>query len=88
MASYLGNIEIVEYTLEHDANINFLLNGSAPIFFAFSSNNSELMRFLLSNGADPRSVLRTQKGPLPLSLAIQSLDSELFNDLQRYFQKE
>ena len=51
-AVYGDRIEAVEFLLERGANVNVEMNGTTPLMAASATGNGDIVRLLISNGAD------------------------------------
>jgi len=88
MACSKGRIDIVEYLLSLDADINAIdSEGQTPLYIAAKYGHSKLVRFLLERGAidTPSSVIFFFTKPItPLSIACENGDLEVVIELLKH----
>jgi ankyrin repeat protein len=82
LACYFGHFEVAEYLVKAGAPINSVSHNqlkAAPIQSAVAAGHENIVKMLLSNGADPN--VREQCGYTPLHAAAQNGDEEMIRTL-------
>ncbi len=79
--------ELAEFVLSKGADVNEAatsgdIEGWAPIHYAVSNGNEELIRFLVKNGADVNAT--TKDGKTPLSIASEAGNEEIIAILKSH----
>lgn len=74
MAISKGDVEIVRKFIEYGADVDETSNGMTPLMYAARYNNVEIMKLLLSNGAEKSK--KDEKGNTALKYAEMSNATE------------
>ena len=84
MASDGGHINVIEFSLQNGANINWQTEDSktTPLMIAGDRNQIETVKFLLGHGADPH--LKDKNGLTALDMANRYNKKEIVELLRKY----
>ncbi|EAX91274.1 hypothetical protein TVAG_251180 [Trichomonas vaginalis G3] len=78
----VGSKDILEKLIQNGSLVNYQRLQDTPVMFAISNSNSEMLKILLDNGADPN--LDSKIGKFPAHFAVLKDDSNFLQILSGY----